>query len=77
MLIKNYLYLQREKQMVDVAQLVRVSDCGSEGRGFDPRLPPRKVSILYSPFFYIFLLVYADRPILLLSLSGFNKNFKL
>lgn len=26
--------------MVDVAQLVRVSDCGSEGRGFEPRLPP-------------------------------------
>jgi hypothetical protein len=29
--------------MVDVAQLVRVSDCGSEGRGFEPHLPPYKV----------------------------------
>ena len=26
--------------MVGVAQLVRVSDCGPEGRGFDPHLPP-------------------------------------
>ena len=27
--------------MVDVAQLVRVPDCGSEGRGFDSHLPPK------------------------------------
>ncbi len=27
-------------QMVDVAQLVRASDCGSESRGFESRLPP-------------------------------------
>jgi hypothetical protein len=26
--------------MVDIAQLVRVSDCDSEGCGFDPRCPP-------------------------------------
>ena len=31
--------------MVDVAQLVRVSVCGTEGRGFEPRLPPRKPDI--------------------------------
>jgi hypothetical protein len=30
------------KQMVVVAQLVRASVCGTEGRGFEPRLPPRK-----------------------------------
>ncbi len=29
-------------QMVDVAQLVRVTDCGSEGRGFESLLPPIK-----------------------------------
>ncbi len=29
--------------MVDVAQSVRASDCGSEGRGFEPHLPPEKV----------------------------------
>jgi hypothetical protein len=28
--------------MVVVAQLVRASVCGTEGRGFEPRLPPRK-----------------------------------
>ena len=28
--------------MVDVAQLVRVEDCGSKGRGFEPQLPPQK-----------------------------------
>ncbi len=28
--------------MVDVAQLVRVPDCGSEGRGFESLLPPTK-----------------------------------
>ena len=28
--------------MVDVAQLVRVTDCGSEGRGFESHLPPIK-----------------------------------
>ena len=26
-----------------VAQLVRASDCGSEGRGFDPRQSPPKL----------------------------------
>ncbi len=29
--------------MVIVAQLVRASDCGSEGRGFETRLSPRIV----------------------------------
>ncbi len=27
--------------MVDVAQLVRASDCGSEGRGFETHPPPQ------------------------------------
>ena len=31
--------------MVDVAQLVSASDCGSEGRGFDSHHPPHKVPI--------------------------------
>ncbi len=30
----------RAVEMVDVAQSVRASDCGSEGRGFEPLLPP-------------------------------------
>ena len=29
-------------RMVGVAQLVRVPDCGSEGRGFEPHLPPQR-----------------------------------
>ena len=28
--------------MVDVVQLVRASDCGSECRGFEAHLPPHK-----------------------------------
>ena len=27
---------------MDVVQLVRMSDCGSEGRGFESHLPPKK-----------------------------------
>ncbi len=34
--------------MVDVAQLVRASDCGSEGRRFEPGLPPKKIRGLSS-----------------------------
>ena len=37
---KVILSLQRKSKMVDVAQLVRASDCGSEGRRFEPDLPP-------------------------------------
>ena len=41
---------------VDVAQSVRASDCGSEGRGFESDLPPRWNGELNfdSPFFYFF-----------------------
>ncbi len=31
--------------MVAVAQSVRASDCGSEGRGFDPHQPPRRATL--------------------------------
>ncbi len=43
--------------MVDVAQLVRASDCGSEGRRFEPDLPPQKKAVdfqLLSLFFSLF-----------------------
>ena len=39
---KKILSLPSVFNMEVVAQLVRASDCGSEGRGFDPRHPPRK-----------------------------------
>lgn len=29
--------------MVNIVQLVRTSDCGSEGRGFEPHYSPKKV----------------------------------
>ena len=32
--------------MVVVAQLVRASVCGTEGRGFESRLPPKKKASL-------------------------------
>ncbi len=39
------LFLQSQVEildnMVDVAQLVRASVCGTEGRGFEPHLLPR------------------------------------
>ena len=38
--------------MVIVAQLVRASDCGSEGRGFESHLSPIKAAFL-GGFFYI------------------------
>jgi hypothetical protein len=38
--------------MVVVAQLVRASDCDSEGRGFEPpRLPQAKISALKAGIF--------------------------
>ena len=40
-----------------VAQLVRASDCGSEGRGFETRLPPQiKSQYLYWLFCFIIFL---------------------
>ena len=36
--------------MVSVAQLVRASDCGSEGRGFESHLPPNKKATFESLF---------------------------
>ena len=39
--LENYTYLCSAKnEMVSIAQLVRASDCGSEGRGFDPHCSP-------------------------------------
>ena len=36
--------------MVVVAQLVRASDCGSEGRGFESHHPPNKKEVITSFF---------------------------
>ena len=40
--------------MVPIVQLVRMSDCGSEGRGFEPHLAPFKVlKIFFRTFFVV------------------------
>ena len=35
-------FASQNKKMVSIAQLVRASDCGSEGRGFDPHCSPQQ-----------------------------------
>lgn len=41
--------------MVVVAQLVRVSVCGTEGRGFESRLPPKRQSLLnFEKTFFVY-----------------------
>lgn len=42
--------------MVAVAQLVRASDCGPEGRRFDPGQPPTKEHIPFGMCSFILLL---------------------
>ncbi len=56
-------------ETVDVAQLVRVPDCGSEGRGFESHLPPekRRGCPLWQPHFFY----HALRP------SGFCASHRL
>ncbi len=39
--------------MVVVAQLVRASVCGTEGRGFEPHLPPKLKKLHDSEAFFI------------------------
>ena len=55
--------------MVVVAQLVRASVCGTEGRRFEPGLPPRNTSLQSNlrAFFvrdYEMLFLIANQPIL-------------
>ena len=38
--MEKYCIFAAANQMVDLAQLVRVPDCGSEGRGFESHIPP-------------------------------------
>ena len=43
--------------MVAVAQLVRASDCGPEGRRFDPGQPPIKKHIPFGMCFFIYTII--------------------
>ena len=47
--------------MVVVAQLVRALDCGSRGRGFEPRHPP---IFFLSEVFPLFLQIHAVNKLL-------------
>ncbi len=40
---KRPTFAAQNQNMVSIAQLVRASDCGSEGRGFDPHCSPKVV----------------------------------
>ena len=42
----------REVKMVNVAQLVRATDCGSVGRGFETHLSPQRLSFRQPFWFY-------------------------
>ena len=46
-----------KNKMVDVAQQVRASDCGSEGRRFEPDLPPSTENNRNTGCFFIALLI--------------------
>ena len=50
--------------MVIVAQLVRAPDCGSGGRGFEPRLSPFKKALSYDGAFLISASIHWDRRII-------------
>ncbi len=55
---EKFIYLCRPStHMEALAQLVRASDCGSEGRGFEPHMPP-SFKVPYGTFFIIHTLVY-------------------
>ena len=50
--------------MVVVAQLVRASDCDSEGRGFEPHHPPKIESRSPAGFFYAFPSFFVTKAII-------------
>ena len=53
----------KKQYMVDVVQLVRASDCGSECRGFESHLPPQQNRGIFNtkvPLFALYTMVYED-----------------
>ncbi len=46
------------RNMVVVAQLVRASVCGTEGRRFESGLPPKIKGLFFRPFFVLKLSFY-------------------
>ncbi len=57
--------------MVRLAQLVRASDCGSEGRGFDPHTSPHKNGSLSGfHFFFVYNTVASTMVVISSSWRG-------
>lgn len=44
----------QSQKTVDVAQLVRASVCGAEGRGFEPHLPPFNLRVALQRLLFLF-----------------------
>ena len=57
MVVKKKLLSLHRFIMVAVAQLVRASDCGPEGRRFDPGQPPTKKHIPKGMCFFIYIII--------------------
>ena len=57
MVVKKKLVSLHRFIMVAVAQLVRASDCGPEGRRFDPGQPPTKKHIPFGMCFFIYIII--------------------
>ena len=57
MVVKKKLLSLHRFIMVAVAQLVRASDCGPEGRRFDPGQPPIKKHIPKGMCFFIYIII--------------------
>ena len=55
---KFFIPLQSQINMVPIVQLVRMSDCGSEGRGFEPHLAPSRSRRFFFGTFFVITLVY-------------------
>ena len=43
---KGITFAPEKIKTVVLAQLVRASDCGSEGRGFEPHIPPQRGNLI-------------------------------
>ena len=54
--------------MVVVAQLVRASVCGTEGRGFESRLPPKNNSFSFREAFFVELILIKNQKLNKLSM---------
>ena len=57
MVVKKKLLSLHRFIMVAVAQLVRASDCGPEGRRFDPGQPPTKKHIPKGMCFFVYIII--------------------